>query len=101
MKIRVTLYDCETEEVTNYDGTLEFVDVGGNSDLALDTLDAIARVVTAFETQHGVCIDHGGDDEFYELDIADYDPTMPCTANIKALCEGLVADIEKALPNQR
>lgn len=91
MKIRVSYFDQQPDcdRSVEFTGTKEFP-INFDSDDAMIIID---EIIDEFEDQ-GICtIDCGGDDDFYELDIADCDPTT----DRNELCRLILEKIETKL----
>lgn len=88
MKMRITYYDQVHDRDINIDSQQDY----GYIDPA-----PFDGITTGYEKLYGITIDHGGDDDFYELDIADYDPA----ADIADIANKLLRSIEDVLYNDR
>jgi hypothetical protein len=98
MKIRVSYYDEANDRQVNFDGTTEF-DCNRCSDEEAISV-AIDDVLDDFQADEGCTIDQGGDNDWYELDLVDFEPALWDNnhAGLIALCKKLLAKVEEKLP---
>jgi hypothetical protein len=91
MKFKITWYDEVKDVPAELVGTLEW----SLEKLSLGYCINLAEEVgEEFENDTGYIVDHGGDDDFYELDLAD----CPI-ADIGNLPQRLMSDLEKKVSN--
>jgi hypothetical protein len=90
MKIMISYYDEMNDRTIEFKGTKDF---GALEDER--SLKIIDDVASGFEerTNDDICVDHGGDEEWYELNVADYTPGI----DIDAICQQILNAVEDAL----
>ena len=85
MKIQISYYDSSNDRVVEFNGTKDFGNMENFSNYCV-----IENIVAEFEN---ICVDYGGDEQFYELNIADFEPGI----NLNELCKKLLQKLEAAL----
>ncbi len=78
MKFVVTWYDPLNEREERVEGSKTF------SELLFDNVQfwgKVDNIVENWEDENGLCLDRGGDSDFFEMDIADLDPDDPVDPN--------------------
>ena len=93
MKIRVSYYDANIDKLYEVNGTVDFPEMDHGVPQAY--LNKIGEIVGDEEENNEVigCIDMGGDDEWMDLDIADYEPNH----DMDKVARDLLGRVESAL----
>lgn len=93
MKLKVIYHSKNSEKDYEISKNLpEYFDnagAGNNTDLFAELSNIVQVVVTNYENKYLVCIDQGGDNQNYELDLCDVDDIF----NRRELAKKLLSDV--------